>query len=73
MTAAQNKNANAAEEISMTPLRKRDAAEVRARGDGARPPVDYSGEVTKEQVKRVDELVKEVFEDGEWVTVEGEP
>jgi hypothetical protein len=57
----------------MAPLRKRDAAEVRARGDGSRPPVDYSGEITKEDVERVDELVKEVFEQGDWVTVEGEP
>lgn len=33
-------------------------------------PISYSDEVTKDQVRRIDELVKKEFEVGEWVTVE---
>lgn len=34
--------------------------------------INYSKAVTKEQVRRLDELVKSEFETGEWVTVAGE-
>jgi hypothetical protein len=34
--------------------------------------VSYDGDVTEEQVRRIDELVREEFECGEWVTVEQE-
>jgi hypothetical protein len=47
------------------PLRKHSA-----RHDGL--IVDYSDEVTKEQVQKIYELVREEFEHGDWVTVEQE-
>ncbi len=34
--------------------------------------VDYHDDVTEEQVRKVDDLLKEEFQDGEWVTVEKE-
>jgi hypothetical protein len=34
--------------------------------------VDYSDEVTEEQVRQVDDLVRKEFETGNWVTVEQE-
>jgi hypothetical protein len=34
--------------------------------------VDYSDEVTEEQVRRIDDLVREEFEHGDWVVVEKE-
>ncbi len=34
--------------------------------------VDYSDEVTEEQVRQVDEIVRKEFETGNWVTVEQE-
>lgn len=34
--------------------------------------VSYSDDVTKEQVRRIDEFVREEFDQGEWVTVEQE-
>lgn len=49
----------------MTPLRKQ-----LVRQDGL--PVAYADEVTEEQVRQIDDLVREEFEDGEWVTVEQE-
>jgi hypothetical protein len=47
------------------PLRRQSA-----RHDGL--VVDYNDEVTEEQVRKIDELVREEFEHGEWVTVERE-
>lgn len=49
----------------MAPLRKQSA-----RNDGL--PVSYMEDVTEEQVRRVDDLVREEFERGDWVTVEQE-
>jgi hypothetical protein len=49
----------------MTPLRKQTA-----RHDGL--PVSYLDDVTEEQVRKIDELVGDEFEDGDWVTVEKE-
>lgn len=49
----------------MPPARKHDA-----RHDGL--PVSYLDEVTAEQVRKIDELVHEEFESGDWVTVEQE-
>jgi hypothetical protein len=49
----------------MTPARKHDA-----RQDGL--PVSYLDDVTEEQVRKIDELVHEEFESGDWVTVEQE-
>jgi hypothetical protein len=34
--------------------------------------VNYSKEVTPEQIRKLDELVKSEFEHGNWVTVAGE-
>lgn len=34
--------------------------------------VDYKDDVTEDQVRRIDDLVREEFEQGEWVTVEAE-
>ncbi|MBO4221919.1 hypothetical protein [Bradyrhizobium neotropicale] len=34
--------------------------------------VDYSEEVTEEQVRKMDEAVRKEFETGNWVTVEQE-
>jgi hypothetical protein len=34
--------------------------------------VDYSEDVTKEQVRQIDELVQKEFDSGNWVTVEQE-
>jgi hypothetical protein len=34
--------------------------------------INYSNEVTKEQVQKLDELVKSEFQTGKWVTVAGE-
>jgi hypothetical protein len=48
-----------------TPLRRQVM-----RNDGL--PVSYSEDVTEEQVRRIDELVREEFERGDWVTVEQE-
>lgn len=47
----------------MAPLRKQSA-----RNDGL--PVSYLDNVTEEQVRKIDELVHEEFENGDWVTVE---
>jgi hypothetical protein len=49
----------------MTPLRK-----ALARHDGL--PVSYLDDVTEEQVRKIDDLVHQEFEDGDWVTVEQE-
>ncbi len=49
----------------MNPSRKRFAL-----SDGF--PIAYSDEVTEDQVRQIDELVKEEFEDEGWVTVEQE-
>lgn len=49
----------------MTPARKHDA-----RQDGL--PVSYLDDVKEEQVRKIDELVHEEFESGDWVTVEQE-
>ncbi len=51
--------------LAMTPLRKQFA-----RHDGL--VVSYDDEVTEEQVRKIDDLVREEFECGEWVTVEQE-
>jgi len=48
----------------MNPLRKQ------ARHDGL--PVAYGDEVTEEKVRQIDDLVREEFEKGDWVTVESE-
>jgi hypothetical protein len=48
----------------MNPLRKQ------VRHDGL--AVDFNEDVTEEQVRRIDDLVKEEFENGDWVTVEQE-
>jgi hypothetical protein len=48
----------------MTPLRKQ------ARHDGL--AVSYMDEVTEEQVRKIDDLVGEEFEQGDWVTIEQE-
>jgi hypothetical protein len=34
--------------------------------------VCYDDDVTEEQVRNIDDLVREEFEDGDWVTVEQE-
>lgn len=47
-----------------TPLRKP------ANHDGF--VVDYHDDVTEEQVRKIDDLLKDEFRDGEWVTVEKE-
>ena len=49
----------------MNPLRK-----ALARHDGL--PVSYLDDVTEEQVRKIDDLVHEEFEGGDWVTVEQE-
>jgi hypothetical protein len=49
----------------MNPLRKQSA-----RHDGL--VVSYDDEVTEDQVQKVDDLVREEFEYGDWVTVEHE-
>lgn len=49
----------------MGPLRKQSA-----RHDGL--VVNYNEDVTREQVQNIDDLVREEFEQGEWVTVEQE-
>lgn len=36
-------------------------------------PVSYDDEVTLEQARQIDDLVREEFETGEWVVVEHEP
>lgn len=41
-----------------------------ARHDGL--VVDYKDEVSDEQVRKIDEIVREEFEKGDWVTVEQE-
>lgn len=41
-----------------------------ARHDGL--AVSYSDEVTEEQVRKIDDLVRKEFESGDWVTVEQE-
>lgn len=51
-----------------TKLRKK-AIAARLRGTG---PLCRKTEVTEEQVRRIDDLVREEFEGGEWVTVEAE-
>jgi hypothetical protein len=35
-------------------------------------PVSYLNDVTEEQVRKIDELVREEFERGDWVAVEQE-
>ena len=35
-------------------------------------PIAYADEVSEEQVRRIDELVREEFQDNGWVTVEQE-
>jgi hypothetical protein len=52
-------------EIAMGPLRKE-----HARHDGL--TVAYTDEVTEEQVRRIDDLVREEFERGHWEVVERE-
>jgi hypothetical protein len=47
----------------MNPVRK-------VRHDGL--PVSYTDQVTEEQVRRIDDLVRKEFESGEWVPVEEE-
>jgi hypothetical protein len=47
----------------MNPLRKQ-------QNDGLH--VSYNDEVTEDQVHKIDEIVHEEFESGEWVTVEQE-
>lgn len=47
------------------PLRKLDLQE-----EGL--PVAYSDEVSDDQVRRIDDLVRPEFDHGEWVTVESE-
>ena len=49
----------------MTPVRKQSA-----RNDGL--PVSYMDDVTEEQVRKIDELVREEYEGTDWVTVERE-
>jgi hypothetical protein len=49
----------------MNPLRKQPA-----RTDGL--VVSYDDEVTEDQVRKINDLVREEFEHGEWVTVEAE-
>jgi hypothetical protein len=49
----------------MAPLRKQSL-----RHDGL--TVDYSDEITEDQGRKIDDLVHEEFESGEWVTVEQE-
>ena len=34
--------------------------------------IDYSDEVTKEQVEKIEKRLQKFFEQGEWVTVEAE-
>jgi len=70
--AVYNQSATAAKEHLMNAVRKMER-QTRGRGVDHRPPVDYSDEVTEEQVKRLDDLVKKEFDSGEWVTVEGHP
>lgn len=43
---------------------------IRSQHDGL--VVSYADLVTEEQVRRIDELVHEEFQTGEWVTVEKE-
>ena len=49
----------------MNPLRNK-----KARHDGL--TVAYADDVTEEQVRHIDDLVREEFADGEWVTLEQE-
>lgn len=49
----------------MAPLRKQSA-----RNGGL--PASYMEDVTEEQVRQIDDLVREEFERGDWVTVEQE-
>lgn len=49
----------------MSPLRKQFA-----RHDGL--TVSYGDEITEDQVRKIDDLVREEFESGDWVTVEQE-
>jgi hypothetical protein len=49
----------------MNALRKQSA-----RHDGL--VADYKDEVTREQVRKIDDFVREEFERGDWVTVEQE-
>jgi len=35
-------------------------------------PVSYMDDVTEQQVRKIDELVREEFDSGDWVTVEKE-
>lgn len=50
----------------MNPLRRQRGAQH----DGL--TVAYKDDVTEEQVRKIDELVHEEFESGDWVTVEQE-
>ena len=61
-------------ELHMTALRnKSERAAFRLRdGNGNGFVVDYSEDVTKEQVRKLDEVVRKEFETGNWVTVEQE-
>lgn len=49
----------------MSTLRKRVA-----KHDGL--PVGYNDDMTEEKVRRIDDLVRKEFENGDWVTVEQE-
>jgi hypothetical protein len=61
-------------ELHMTALRnKSERATFRLRdGNGNGFVVDYSEDVTEEQVRKLDDLVRKEFETGNWVTVEQE-
>lgn len=59
-------------ELHMTALRnKSERTVLRSRG-GNGYVVDYSEDVTEEQVRKMDEVVQKEFETGNWVTVEQE-
>jgi hypothetical protein len=58
-------------ELQMNSLRKK-AEPVACTPEVKDCEINYSNEVTKEQVQKLDELVKSEFDTGEWVTVAGE-
>ena len=68
---AENHNNNGPGEISMNSLRKKSEPVVCA-PEPQKCEINYSNEVSKEQFKKLDELVKTEFETGKWVTVAGE-
>lgn len=61
-----------AEERSMNSLRKNSGLATHE-PEPQECEINYSNEVKKEQVAKLDELVKEEFKTGKWVTVAGEP